>query len=72
MEANEWRSNDKGRGNDKGVEIRTMGSRGHNREECGGCGLSVGQRQSMSINEYYYCKRYSHKEDRCWDKKKDE
>ena len=31
-----------------------------------------GQSSSMSRIKCYYCKRYGHKEDRCWDKQRDE
>ncbi|XP_010695484.2 uncharacterized protein LOC104908106 [Beta vulgaris subsp. vulgaris] len=64
--SNEWHYED-GRGRGRG-----MGSRGRGREESGGHGQYVGQRQSMSSIQCYYCKRYGHKEDRCWDKQRDE
>lgn len=64
--SNEWHYED-GRGRGRG-----MGSRGRGREESGGRGRFEGQRQSMSSIQCYYCKRYGHKEDRCWDKQRDE
>ena len=40
---------------------------GHGREESGGCGQFKGQSSSMSSIQCYYCKRYGHKEDKCWE-----
>ncbi|XP_056692269.1 uncharacterized protein [Spinacia oleracea] len=57
---------DEGRGRGRG-----MGSRGCGRDE-GGRGRFEGQRQFMSSIQCYYCKRYGHKEDRFWDKQRDE
>ncbi|XP_056688040.1 uncharacterized protein [Spinacia oleracea] len=52
---------------------RGIGSRGCGRDGDGrGRGRFEGQRQSMSSVQCYYCKRYGHKEDRCWDKQRDE
>ena len=62
--SNEWKYNGgcggRGRGYGRGGE---NGSRDQ----------FEGQSSSMSsVQCYYYCKRYGHKKERCWDKQRDE
>lgn len=60
-------------GRGRGVRGRGNGGgdRGRGRKG-GGRRQFEGQRSPMSSIQCYYCKRYGHKEDKCWDKQHDE
>ena len=75
--SNEWQFEDghcggRGQGRGHGGGRGEGWGRGRGNEESGGRGRFEGQRQPISNIQCYYCKRYGHKEDRCWVKQHDE